>query len=443
MEVCVGAGGTITGEHGVGLDKREYLPLVFSDADMNAMLSVRAAFDPLGLCNPGKVVPMLRGCGEAKAVAEPLNQTITATSQPVIYKPPRSSLSQIVGDSHISSFDTSVLVSPGSIEEVAEVIKLASLEGWKVAPAGGMTWLRGNADLVVNTSRLNQIIEHEPADLIAVAQAGVKLTDFNSTLNENGQWLPLDPPDDGRATLGGVVATGLGGAQQFGYGRPRGMVIGMKVVLADGNVIKTGGRVVKNVAGYDLSKLFTGSYGSLGIITELNFKLRPRPEREATVAISGAVIDLLEMARSIVSARLFPVAVEIVSPVLAELLGIAAVEPVLLVRFAGNEVGVKYQIEQISGEVIADDASIWRSIAAEPLRHSSGWRASVLPTKLAEIIKDIDVDGAIWQLGAADGRVRVLDDRNQNEKINLGPLNSLMQRVKQQLDPLNLFRMQT
>jgi glycolate oxidase subunit GlcD len=438
MEVCVGVGGTITGEHGVGLDKREYLPLVFSDADMNAMLSVRAAFDPLGLCNPGKIVPMLRGCGEAKAIAQPLEPLPVKPPHSSSSQAPRSSLAEIVGDDNVSPFDKSVLVSPGSTAEVSEVIKLAALQGLSVMPTGGF---QGNADLIVSTARLNQIIEHEPADLIAVAQAGVKLTEFNSKLNENGQWLPLDPPDDGRATLGGVVATGIGGPQQFGYGRPRGMVIGMKVVLADGSVIKTGGRVVKNVAGYDLTKLFTGSYGSLGIITELNFKLRPRPEREATVVIRGAMFDLLEKARSIVSARLFPVAVEIVSPAFATLIGITSDQPVLLVRFAGNSAGVKYQIEQVDGDVIADDASIWQSIAAEPLRHSSGWRSSVLPTKLVEIIKDIDVAGALWQLGAADGRIRMLD--NGTQKTNPCPLDSLMQRVKHQLDPSNLFRVQT
>ena len=432
MEVCVSVGGTITGEHGVGLDKREYLPLVFSDADMNAMLSVRAAFDPLGLCNPGKIVPMLRGCGEAKAIAQPLNEPLPATQRPVVDKQPRSSFADIVGDNYVSSLDKSVLVSPGSVDEISEIIKLAAARGLGVMP-------EAKAEVIVSTARLNQIIEHEPADLIAVAQAGVKLTEFNSKLNENGQWLPLDPPDDGRATLGGVVATGLGGAQQFGYGRSRGMVIGMKVVLADGSVIKTGGRVVKNVAGYDLSKLFTGSYGSLGIITEINFKLRPRPEREATVALRGTMSDLLEKARSIVAARLFPVAVEIISPAFAKLIGIGS-ETVLLVRFAGNEVGVKYQVEQIRGEVIADDAWIWRSIAAEPLRHSSQWRTSVLPTNLGALLKKIDVAGAVWQAGAADGRVRVLDDVNENEKIIP---DSLMQRVKQQLDPSNLFRVQT
>ena len=433
MEVCVAAGGTITGEHGVGLDKRDLLPLVFSDADMNAMLSVRAAFDPVGLCNPGKIVPLLRGCGEANAIAPPL-EPIPVRTEHVASSYPRASFAEIVGDDNVASFEKSVLVTPGSIEEVSEVIKLAALQGLSVVPTGGS---QGKADVTVSTERLNQIIEHEPADLIAIAQAGVKLSDFNAKLNENGQWLPLDPPDDGRATLGGVVATGLGGAQQFGYGRPRGMVIGMKVVLADGSVIRMGGRVVKNVAGYDLSKLFTGSYGSLGVITELNFKLRPRPEREATVVIEGAALDLLKKARDIVAARLFPVAVEILSPAFAKLLGFSTVDPVLFVRFAGNQVGVKYQIEQIRGEVIADDEWIWRSIASASLRHN----ASVLPTKLPELIKDIDVTDTLWQIGAADGRIRMLDNKVPTAREDSADF--LAKRVKQQLDPMNLFTTRT
>jgi FAD/FMN-containing dehydrogenase len=368
MEVCVAAGGTITGEHGVGLDKRELLPLVFSDADMTAMLQVRAAFDPLGLCNPGKVVPMLRGCGEAKAIVsdigsapQPLIAPVVVEPQievatPAEFDPDRALmlLAQIVGDEHVSANNRTVIVSPGSAEEISETMKLASSKRWTVLPAGGMTWIKATANLIVSTLRLNQIIEHEPADLIAIAQAGVKLTDFNAKLAENGQWLPLDPPNDGRATLGGVVATGVGGPQQLGYGRPRGSVIGMKVVLADGSMIKAGGRVVKNVAGYDLCKLFTGSYGSLGIITQLNFKLRPRPAREATVIARGAVEDVME-------ARLFPVAAEIVSER-------------LLVRFAGNEKGVAYQIEQArkllnKAEVVMDDADLWKEIVAQrPLR---------------------------------------------------------------------------
>ena len=393
MEVCVAAGGTITGEHGVGLDKRELLPLVFSDTDMDAMLRVRAAFDPLGLCNPGKIIPMLRGCGEAKAIASDngsaaqTRATVVTTPETVTriiadFEPDRAlnSVARIVGEAHVCSNNNTVIVSPASAEEISEILRLASAEGWTVMPAGGMTWIKSTANLIVRTTRLNQIIEHEPADLIAIAQAGVTLTDFNTKLAENGQWLPLDPPDDGRATLGGVVATGIGGPQQFGYGRPRGSVIGMKVALANGTMIKAGGRVVKNVAGYDLCKLFTGSYGSLGIITELNFKLRPRPAREATVIARGTAEDL----RAIVEARLFPVAAEIVNDE-------------LFVRFSGNEKGVAFQIEQAlkllkNAAVVTDDADLWKKI--------------VSPRPL-----------------------RVLE----------APARQLMERIKRQLDPQNIF----
>ncbi len=212
-------------------------------------------------------------------------------------------LSEIVGEANVSlvsdvSLSPRLLtVAPGSIEEACEVMKLASREGWSVVPAGASTWLNaGNpierVNVVISTARLNQFLDHEPADLVASAQAGVTLEDFNQTLTRGGQWLPLDPPDDGRATLGGVVATGLAGAQKCGYGMPRNFVIGMRVVLADGKFVKAGGRVVKNVAGYDLCKFFTGSYGTLGLIAELTFKLRPRPENDLDSACAGVQLDV-------------------------------------------------------------------------------------------------------------------------------------------------------
>ncbi|HET6979597.1 MAG TPA: FAD-binding oxidoreductase, partial [Pyrinomonadaceae bacterium] len=304
-----------------------------------------------------------------------------------------TALASIAGDSNIALNNGSVSVAPESVDEICEILKLASYEGWTVLPVGNMLWFEHHnssaANVIISTKRLNKIIEHEPADLIAIAQAGVTLNDFNTKLAENGQWLPLDPPDDGRATLGGVVATGIGGAQQFGYGRPRGSVIGMKIVLADGSTIKAGGRVVKNVAGYDLCKLFTGSFGSLGVITELNFKLRPLPASEATVIATGAIDELRAGARAVVEARLFPVAVEIESGK-------------LLVRFAGNEKGVLFQIEQArkllkNAEIVMDDADVWNKIAAERLR------------------------------------------LNPIHKEPTGTAKALAERIKRQLDPNNIF----
>lgn len=454
MQVCVNAGGTITGEHGVGLDKRDLLPLVFSAADMEAMLNVRAAFDPLGLCNPGKVIPMLRGCGEGKAIVTSEPSAEAELDLPVSSTPKRSveprndetvaqQLESLVGVDHVRIDSSRLIVSPSSEAEVREIINLASCEKLLVIPCGGGTWLPNVQPnhLVLNTLRLNKVIDHEPADLVTTAQSGVPLLLLNETLAKNGQWLPVDPPDDGTATLGGVVATGIGGAQQFGYGKPRGSVIGMKVVLANGESIKAGGRVVKNVAGYDLCKLFTGSFGSLGVITELTFKLRPRPAVETTVVAAGGISRLFHAARSIIDSRLFPVAVELISPALA-----ADLQPVsesknsiLLVRFAGNNEAVKFQQEQALSlvgsncstvNVLTDDAALWRQIAMLPFKQENNWRASVLPASLPAFLKSLnDITGEAfgrlkWQMGVGEGRVRVFDE---------------LQRDQQQVDQLTLL----
>jgi FAD/FMN-containing dehydrogenase len=470
MEVCVAAGGSITGEHGVGLDKRDLLPLVFSEADMNAMLSVRAAFDPLGLCNPGKIIPMLRGCGEARAISvdavcadrlstdslstdrpstDPLS-TDPLSTNPLSTNPLSSNLDFApLATTPQSPVPTGLApaLSPDSTEEIVEIIKRAAAERWTVTPVGGKTLLRGDpsSNLIINTNRLDQIIEHEPADLIAIAQPGVTLNAFNQALAEKGQWLPLDPPNDGRATLGGIVATGLGGAQQFGYGRPRGSVIGMTVVLADGNVIKAGGRVVKNVAGYDLCKLFTGSYGTLGIITELIFKLRPRPAREATVIATGSIANLLNAGHKLINARLFPVAVELVSSAFSKRIELKGDEPTLLVRFAGNEKGVAYQVEQAlvhlknstvkTMDVVNEDSVLWQSVAAIPVKESTSYVTRVLPSQLGTLITTFD-RGALWQAGVGDGRIRTAKQVEPNTEL----INPVSQRIKQQLDPFNLFR---
>ena len=553
METCVRAGGSITGEHGVGFDKRELLSLIFSEADMDTMLRVRAAFDPRGLCNPGKIIPMLRGCGEARAVSQgarasrPQLQGAASHQEVLDDVPEKHSLSarsggeatnreaaafhhislrtssgpdviqqrltRIVGETNITASPnltvspSPLTVAPGSIAEVCEVMKLASSERWKVVPAGASTWVdAGNSmervDLVVSTQRLNRIIEHEPADLVAITEAGTTLDDLNLRLSENGQWLPLDPPDDGRATIGGVVATGLGGAQQFGYGPPRRHVIGMKLVLADGSLIKVGGRVVKNVAGYDLCKLFTGSYGTLGIIVEVNFKLRPLPFATRTVMAWGEREDLLLRAQRVMQARLFPVAVELLSPGLAnEAEWSDERDHFLLLRFAGSPKAVVEQtrraIELLTNNherqpvcFAPDDTAIWKSLAALPLRFSEDlvWRVGLRPAEVGTFLAKLETqpDELMWQTSVGDGRTRIVDrlqhtengssrsDIQSAESIGifrahaqslgstlvienasteiknragawaavgsaLGPATRLMQRVKQQLDPSNTF----
>jgi len=223
MEVCVHAGGSITGEHGVGLDKRDLLPLIFSDDDMDTMLRVRAAFDPLGLMNPGKIIPTPRGCGEARAVAR-LSDNDNGSGSGYLPRPRLTRPGVLIPSSPSPTIsESSITVAPTSIEEASEIMRSASEEGQTVITAGAQTWIDvGNplrsANVILSTRQLSRIIEHEPADLIATAEAGVTLHEFNSELAKRGQWLPLDPPDDLHSTLGGVVATGMSGPQRSGYG---------------------------------------------------------------------------------------------------------------------------------------------------------------------------------------------------------------------------------
>jgi len=490
METCVQAGGSITGEHGVGLDKSVYLPLIFSEDDMSAMLQVRAAFDPSGFCNPGKIIPAPRGCGEARAVAthsitEPgavatgsddafQNAQVTKSRIYPVATAPGSApqnravqrhkqismrlnderiareLSNIVGqqntrrrsvsdlivssESKEPAVERAIEVAPSSAEEAAEIMKLAQREQLGVIPAGAGTWLGvGNsmrrADVILNTRRLSRIVQHEPADLVATAQSGVALADLQTHLAQSGQWLPLDPPDDGRASIGGVVAAGVGGAQANGYGLPRSFVIGMRVVLADGRAIKAGGNVVKNVAGYDLCKLFTGSYGTLGLITEVTFKLRPIPAETRTVIASGPILSLVSAARSIISNKLFPVAIEILSSRAAALLDLPGTDqPVLLARFAGSPRAVVFQAAHALAILRRENASLatlndeddgwWQSLAALPLQFSDKliWRTGMRPTDLISFLDEVIQlekseafhSSLMWHAGLGDGRLRAL-----------------------------------
>ena len=189
----------------------------------------------------------------------------------------------------IEGVEPSLVVEPGTIEEISEVMKLASREGIAVSPRGGGTKMGlGNpprqVDLILSTARIDGIIEHVPGDQIVRAQAGVKLEDLQENLAGSDQLLGVDPPEEG-ATVGGIVAANASGPRRLRYGTMRDLIIGIKVVLADGTVAKAGGKVVKNVAGYDLSKLFTGSLGTLGVIAEANFRLHPIRESARTIFI--------------------------------------------------------------------------------------------------------------------------------------------------------------
>lgn len=211
-------------------------------------------------------------------------------------------------------------VQPSSVEEVAEALRFAGERGLAVAPwgAGTLTDL-GNTprrlDLVLDCSRLAAIVDYAPEDLVVTVQAGISLALLNARLAEHGQLLALDPPLAERATVGGALSAGLWGPGRLRYGTARDLVIGLSVVLADGSLTHSGGRVVKNVAGYDMAKLYLGALGSLGVIVEASFKLQPLPAgRGALIAVFPSCEAAAAASLEVVNSIYGPTAVELIGP---------------------------------------------------------------------------------------------------------------------------------
>ena len=216
----------------------------------------------------------------------------------------------------VEGVEPSFVVEPGSVEETSELMKLASREELVVSPRGGGTKMHlgdppAALDLIVSTARMNEVIEYVPGDQVVRVQAGIRLQDLQERLAESDQMLAIDPPEKG-ATIGGIVAANSSGPRRYRYGTIRDLIIGITVVLHDGTVAKAGSKVVKNVAGYDLSKLFTGSLGTLGIIATANFRLHPIPEASRTVAVEVESPEAAAgAAEAVMQSQVEPTAVEL------------------------------------------------------------------------------------------------------------------------------------
>ncbi len=188
-------------------------------------------------------------------------------------------LAAIVGPADTQLAGDAIRVAPGSTCQISEVLRFANERGLSVVPTGGGTkvgW--GNPvapEIFLSLARMNAVREHAWQDLTCTVEAGCTWAAMQAALADHGQTVALDPLWPDHATVGGVVATNDSGALRLRYGGLRDLIIGMTIVLADGTIAKTGGKVVKNVAGYDLHKLMTGSFGTLGVITEVNFRLHP------------------------------------------------------------------------------------------------------------------------------------------------------------------------
>ncbi|MBE9565405.1 MAG: FAD-binding oxidoreductase, partial [Proteobacteria bacterium] len=243
---------------------------------------------------------------------------------------------------------------PATAEEVAAVLRAAREAGFSVLLRGaGRDLHLGSVPapigLVLSLARLDSVVEYDADNLTITAQAGVTLEKLQSLVGERGQFLPFDPPSGDAATLGGIAAGNRSGSLRMAYGPPRDLVIGSRVALADGSLVKTGGKTVKNVAGYELGKLFIGSLGTLGAIVELTVRLVPRPEARLLLATSLPLSEAASVAAQLLASRFEINSLAIVNRAAAQQIGSAlpltdaADKYVLLVGLAGMKEAIDRQ----------------------------------------------------------------------------------------------------
>ena len=386
-------------------------------------------------------------------------------------------LATIVGAAHVrpgTALDAvdgvvpPLVARPGTGAEVARLIAAA---GTATVMATG---LRGHleigarpqpVDLLMQLDRLDRVGAHSAADMTVVVEAGCPLPTLQRTLASAGQWLPIDPPCPGRTTVGGLVAANLWGPLRASQGSVRDLLIGLQVAGADGALVSGGGRVVKNVAGYDLPKLHVGAFGQLGVLTELVFRVRPKPPVEAALSVpcqtpaAGVALALA------IRERVEPLWLAVASA------GTCGPTAVVLVGFAG----VPAEVMEATGRVTAlasaaravDAPSALREEIADFPVHSGAatLRVSVLPTDLGTVLSTLDMPvlahvatgvayvaiqaaedvprtlATLRALATHLGGTTVVERAGPPTKQvldvwgDLGPALPLMRRVKTQLDP--------
>ncbi|HSP67932.1 MAG TPA: FAD-binding oxidoreductase [Bryobacteraceae bacterium] len=367
-------------------------------------------------------------------------------------------LRAIVGPAHVRTATETdsaggvaplVIVEPEDERQVASVLRCANQAGLAVIPRGGGTKLAwGNppktADVVVSLGRLNRVVEHAWADLTVTVEAGCSIAQLQRTLAEHGQRLAVDPLWPEQATVGGILATNDSGALRLAFGALRDLIIGVTLVLADGTIARSGGKVVKNVAGYDLPKLATGSLGTLGVITRAVFRVHSLPRNSRTLTIAAAdAADMQRIILAILGARLAVTAVQVRSGNEVDIL------------LEGTNDGIAAQEAAIKemGTVREGSPAVWK--AREELWGDAPIvKFTTLPSRISTVsaafsrfviqatgIGYARAEGDLGELRAAmerdGGSLMILSKTKLDAWGNAGDAVPLMRAVKAQFDPNN------
>jgi len=313
-------------------------------------------------------------------------------------------------------------VSPFSENELIEVVQLAHQNRWTIIPSGNASKLNWggvvkNPQIILSTQKLTKIVEHAVLDFTVTVEAGLKLIDLQRELAKFGQFLPIDPAYLDKATLGGILSTADTGSYRTGYGSIRDLVLGVSWITSDGKVAKAGGKVVKNVAGYDLMKLFTGSYGTLGIISQITFRIYPLPQDSTTLVITGNLEQIIKLTKIISHSNLTPTMADLLSQNLLKRIDLKG-NIALALRWQTITESIGVQIEQVkdSAQKLAcysiiytqnEEAGFWQELKAS-IRHrekdfSILCKVGMQPSKISDFLLLIKELPVLAQIHLASG----------------------------------------
>lgn len=287
--------------------------------------------------------------------------------------------SALLGPASVEQRNESLWLSPETVEQASAALRYANEDGVRLRAAGAGTYLKRQPGVVLSTRKLTQVHEYEPADLVLSADAGTPIQELRSAAAQNNQQLALDGPSHIDATIGGTVALSAAGPLRQGYGTPRDQVLGLQLITGAGRVMNLGGRVVKNVAGYDLTRLVVGSRGALGVITRVNLRISPLPVNDLTFVLHGSIPELCARAAAVLRSTFEPVALEIIA---------TQTGARLLVRVQGNAevIGAARVALKAAGsidELVGASAfGAWAQLADHELRANAVLRIGAPPAQL-------------------------------------------------------------
>lgn len=386
MEICAEFGGTISGEHGIGEEKREAMKMVFSGHDLNTQQNVKLAFDPKNLLNPTKIIPL-----------PPEGSDKLPDSRPTVLK--RAGGDQAAG-----------------VAETLEAVRSAVAEKKSIRLTGKGTFngfgnLIEGESVVIDSLKMIEFIEYDKDNQFITIGAGVTLGELQDKLAEQNQWLPIRPPFCSTdTTTGAIVAMAAVGPERLLYGAPRDLLLGLQYIDSSGSMVSAGGKVVKNVAGYDMTRLLTGSLGTLGCITEATWKTGTRPEVCKKITATGTLEDCFKTALKVVNSNL-QAALVTVAPegeYTALTIGFEGLQLVVdsqverceeTMKTANLAVGGAEEYPLVDGCLGSAYASIWKEsfvLQADVVLESGG----DFITQLSQIAAPVD-----FLLDAANGRI--------------------------------------